>query len=73
MLSYPIFMKGPMFIYDGLETDSDHVLSLFTKDVMTWGDPDKVIPGWKEHLQKLISFKKEEKNIKMLDIRSRIM
>lgn len=62
LLSYPIFMKGPMFIYDGLETDSDHVLSLFTKDVMTWGDPDKVIPGWKEHLQKLISFKKEEKN-----------
>ena len=55
------FMKGPLFIYNGLETTADHMNSLFTKDVMSW-DIDK---DWYDFILKLSEYKKDEKNLEL--------
>ncbi len=62
LAAYPVFMKGPMFIYNGLETKADHNLSLFTKDLMD----DSIDQEWFDFIKKLTEFKKEKRN---LDIR----
>ena len=53
------FMKGPMFIYNGLETKADHLESLFDKDDMSWEIDDK----WFAFIQKIIKYKKEKFNL----------
>ena len=55
------FQKGPMFIYNGLETKNDHLLDLFNKDTMSW----EIDEEWLAFIKKLIAFKKEEKNLKL--------
>ena len=53
------YMKGPMFIYNGLETKADHLESLFDKDNMSW----EIDQDWFDFIKKLISYKKDEKNL----------
>ena len=53
------YMKGPMFIYNGLETKADHLESLFDKDDMSW----EIDQDWFDFIKKLISYKKDEKNL----------
>ena len=62
LLALPVFMKGPMFIYNGLETKADHNLSLFTKDLMD----DTIDEKWFNYVKKVINFKKEEFNLDVL-------
>ena len=53
------FMKGPMFIYNGLETKADHLENLFTKDTMD----SSIDEAWFNFINKLINFKKEKLNL----------
>ena len=53
------FMKGPMFIYNGLETKADHLENLFTKDTMDL----TIDESWFNFIIKLITFKKDELNL----------
>ena len=53
------FMKGPMFIYNGLETKADHLENLFTKDTMD----SSIDEAWFKFINKLINFKKEKLNL----------
>lgn len=62
LCAFPVFMKGPMFIYGGLETNSDHAPSLFEKDLIDLS----VDLDWFSFIAKLISFKKEDKNKELL-------
>ena len=55
------FMNGPMFIYNGLETKSDHVQDLFNKDVMRWEYDEE----WFDFIKKLIEYKKNPMNLKL--------
>ena len=54
-------MNGPMFIYNGLETKSDHVQDLFNKDVMSWEYDEE----WFNFIKKLIEYKKNPVNLKL--------
>ncbi len=60
--AYPVFMKGPMFIYDGLETKADHHLDLFEKDTMDFTIDEE----WFSFIGKLIAFKKEDMNTRLV-------
>lgn len=61
LASYQVFMKGPMFIYNGLEAKANHLESLFDKE-----DVDMNIDkDWFNFILKLSSFKKDEKNLKL--------
>ena len=53
------FMKGPMFIYNGLETKADHLENLFSKDDMSW----EIDKEWFTFITKLISYKKDSRNL----------
>ena len=53
------YLKGPMFIYDGLETKNDHLLNLFNKDTMSW----EIDEEWFAFIKKLIAYKKEKFNL----------
>ena len=61
LAAYQAFMKGPMFIYNGLETKADHLENLFTKDTMSI----EIDKDWFEFINKLISFKKDPINLKL--------
>ena len=56
------FMKGPMFIYNGLETKSKHVLNLFDKDPLDWS----IDEDWFNFIHRLIIFKKDQINQELL-------
>ena len=62
LAAYQVFMKGPMFIYNGLETKADHLENLFSKDTMNL-DIDE---SWFNFIKLLIKFKKEKFNQKLL-------
>ena len=62
LVAYQVFMKGPMFIYNGLETKADHLENLFSKDTMNL-DIDE---SWFNFIKLLIKFKKEKFNQKLL-------
>ena len=62
LLAYPAFKKGPLFIYNGLESKSDHVLSLFTKDLLDLS----IDESWKKYLERIIEYKKDPKNLDLL-------
>lgn len=55
------FMKGPMFIYNGLETKADHLESLFDKDDMSW----EIDEDWFNFIKKIIEYKKDKKNLEL--------
>lgn len=55
------YLKGPMFIYDGLETKNDHLLNLFNKDTMSW----EIDEEWFAFIKKLIAYKKEKFNLNL--------
>ncbi|MDY6048148.1 MAG: alpha-amylase family glycosyl hydrolase, partial [Bacilli bacterium] len=59
LLAFQNFMRGPLFIYNGLETKADHVLSLFTKDLLDLSIDEK----WFTFVKKMIEFKKNEKDL----------
>ena len=61
LLAFPAFMKGPLFIYNGLETKADHHLSLFTKDLLDLS----IDKEWLNYVYKIISFKKDDKNLRL--------
>ncbi len=58
LAAYPVFLKGPMFVYNGLETKADHHLTLFEKDTMDFSFDDE----WFSFIKKLIDFKKDDEN-----------
>lgn len=60
--AYQVFLKGPMFIYNGLETKADHRPTLFDKDLIDMELDDK----WFEFIKKLIEFKKGTRNLNLL-------
>ncbi len=62
LAAYPVFLRGPMFIYNGLETKADHRLTLFEKDTMD----DSIDEEWYSFIQKLVAFKKDERNNRLL-------
>lgn len=59
LLAFQNFMRGPLFVYNGLETKADHVLSLFTKDLLDLSIDEK----WFAFVKKMIDFKKDEKDL----------
>ncbi len=50
------FMKGPMFIYNGLETKAKKVLNLFNKDSLDWS----IDEDWFNFIRRLIVYKKDQ-------------
>lgn len=58
LAAYQVFMKGPMFIYNGLETKADHLENLFSKDTMSF----EIDEEWAAFINKLIKYKKEKFN-----------
>lgn len=62
LLAFPAFLKGPLFIYNGLESKSNHKLDLFTKDLLS----KEIDNDWYNYLLKIINFKKESSNLKLL-------
>lgn len=62
LMALPVFMKGPMFIYNGLETKTDHCLNLFDKDPINW----EIDTEQYSFLTKLIKYKKEKFNNNLL-------
>lgn len=62
LASFHIFLKGPMFIYNGLETKADHVLNLFDKDLLDMS----IDESWFKFINRLIEFKKEDFNQNIL-------
>ena len=62
LAAFPVFMKGPMFIYNGLETKADHHLDLFEKDQLDLSiDIERF-----NFIKKLIEFKKDKLNLNLL-------
>ena len=62
LAAFPVFMKGPMFIYNGLETKADHHLDLFEKDQLELSiDIERF-----NFIKKLIEFKKDKLNLNLL-------
>ena len=59
LAAFQAFMKGPMFIYNGLETKADHLENLFTKDAVDL----TIDESWFNSINKLINFKKEKLNL----------
>lgn len=59
LAAFPVFMKGPMFIYNGLETKADHHLDLFEKDQLDLS----IDIEWFNYIKKLIEFKKNKVNL----------
>ena len=62
LAAFPVFMKGPMFIYNGLETKADHHLDLFEKDQLDLS----IDIEWFNFIKKLIEFKKDKLNLNLL-------
>ena len=62
LAAFPVFMKGPMFIYNGLETKADHHLDLFEKDQLDLS----IDIEWFNFIKKLIEFKKDKLNLSLL-------
>ncbi len=62
LAAYPVFLKGPMFIYNGLETEADHHLDLFTKDLLDLTIDEE----WYNFILSLIKFKKDKSNLEVL-------
>ncbi len=62
LLAFPSFLKGPLFIYNGLESKSDHKLDLFTKDLLSL----EIDNNWYSYLNKIIQFKKNKSNLNLL-------
>jgi len=50
-------LKGPMFIYNGLETRSNHRLDLFNKDELDWG----IDWEWYKFIELLVKLKTDSK------------
>ena len=55
LAAYSFFAKGPALIYNGLETNADHHLSLFTKDLLDLSIDNE----WYNFIKTLISLKKD--------------
>ncbi len=62
LAAFPVFMKGPMFIYNGLESKADHHLDLFEKDLLDLS----LDIEWYNFIKKLIEFKKDKLNQDLL-------
>jgi hypothetical protein len=62
LLAYPLFLKGPGFVYNGMESKADHHPSLFDKDLI---DMD-IEQEWFNYLIKLLRIKKDRKNLALL-------
>ena len=62
LAAMPVFMKGPMFIYNGLETKADHQLSLFDKDLLDL----TIDKEWLKFITSLIQFKKNDRNLELV-------
>lgn len=62
LLAHSVFMKGPFFIYNGLETKADHHIDLFTKDLLDL----TIDENWYNFVIKLVDYKREDKNLKLL-------
>lgn len=62
LAAFPVFMKGPMFIYNGLETKADHKPTLFDKDLIDM----EIDEEWFNFILKLTKFKKENLNLTLL-------
>lgn len=63
LYAFNVLMKGPIFMYNGVETKSDHRLNLFEKDTMNW-DIDH---DWLNFIKTVNSIKKSEENIQLIN------
>ena len=62
LASFPTFMKGPMFIYNGLESKADHQPTLFDKDLIDMS----IDKEWYDFIISLVNYKKEKMNLDIL-------
>jgi hypothetical protein len=62
LAAYPLFLKGPGFIYNGMESKADHHPTLFDKDLINMDiDRERF-----DYLLGLLKIKKNEKNLELL-------
>jgi cyclomaltodextrinase len=62
LAAYPLFLKGPGFIYNGMESKADHHPTLFDKDLINMDiDRERF-----DYLLGLLKVKKNEKNLELL-------
>lgn len=62
LAAFSFFLKGPILVYNGLETKADHHLSLFTKDLLDLN----IDENWFKYIKKLIDLKKSPLNLTIL-------
>lgn len=62
LAAYQVFLKGPAFIYNGLESKAETRPSLFTKDLIDM----EIEKEWYDFILSLINYKKSYKNDEIL-------
>lgn len=68
LFAFNALMKGPLFLYNGIETKSNHTLNLFAKDEMDWS----IDWEWYKFVKLIIDLKRDQKeeNLNFTEIKN---